>query len=105
MPLFAPAVLLFVVGWLVKYRKWAWLIAGYNTSSKKQKERYDLEKLTRVVGNLIFSLAGIFLAMALGVTFFPNAFETIINVGLVLFIVTALGGVLYMNTNRRVLKN
>ena len=30
--------------------KGSWLIAGYNTASKKEKEKYDKQKLCRVMG-------------------------------------------------------
>ncbi len=53
------ALLLLLLGYLVKYRQWSWLIAGYNTSSKKAKDTYDKEALCNGVGNFLFLLAGI----------------------------------------------
>ncbi len=38
----ALLVLMFVIlGIMIKYFKWSWLIAGYNSSSKAEKEKYD----------------------------------------------------------------
>lgn len=37
------------------FGKGSWLIAGYNTASKKEKEKYDEKKLCRAVG--IYCLA------------------------------------------------
>ncbi len=45
------ATLMGVVGYLIRFRRWAWLIAGYNTSSPATKETYDLPELTSGVGN------------------------------------------------------
>ena len=59
-----PAALLFIIGWLVKYKKITWLISGYNTSNKEKKETYDIDKLTRLFGNFLFLLAVIFVIMA-----------------------------------------
>lgn len=104
MELFLPALLLLFVGWLVKYRKWTWLIAGYNTASKSQKETYDIEKLTRHVGNLIFILAGIFVIMGLANLIMRDSLESIVRIGTVVFIATAVLGLVYINTGNRLKK-
>ncbi|OGO29701.1 MAG: hypothetical protein A2Z16_08470 [Chloroflexi bacterium RBG_16_54_18] len=45
-----PAIVLYLLGWLIKYKKVTWLISAYNTASKKEKERYDVEKLCKYMG-------------------------------------------------------
>ncbi|WP_192930307.1 DUF3784 domain-containing protein [Alkaliphilus pronyensis] len=55
---FTP-MLLIVFGILIKYFKQYWLIAGYNTASKEEQEKIDIEKLGRFIGNIMFILAGI----------------------------------------------
>jgi len=55
-----PAGLLFLMGWLIRYKKYAWLISGYNISSKEEKEKYDLDKLTRLMGSFLFLLGACF---------------------------------------------
>lgn len=53
------AIMFIFLAYLIKYKQWSWLIAGYNTSTKNQKEKYDEEALCRGVGNLMFTLTGI----------------------------------------------
>ena len=60
--IFLPVVLiLLIIGLFVKYKKVTWLISGYNTASKEEKAKYDVEKLTKYFGNFLFVLAGAFL--------------------------------------------
>ena len=98
------ALLLTLLGVAVKYSKAAWLIAGYNTSSKKQKERYDLDKLCSHVGNLLFVLGGISASVTLIGVLLPAHTGTIVSFGTIAFIIAALAGVIYLNTGRRVMK-
>lgn len=54
--------LLFVVlGILIKYFKWYWLISGYNTMSPEKKKNVDAQGLGKFIGNSMFVIAGIFL--------------------------------------------
>ena len=55
----AMALLMMLLGYLVKFRRWSWMIAGYNTSSPKEKNAYDIEALCSGVGHFLFVLAGI----------------------------------------------
>lgn len=55
------ALILIVIGILVKYRKWYWLISGYNTLSAAEKDKVDIKRLGNLTGNLLFGLAGIFI--------------------------------------------
>lgn len=45
----------------IKYFKWYFLISGYNTMSKKQKENVDTEGLGKLMGNFMFLIAGLML--------------------------------------------
>ena len=92
------ALFLVLLGCLIKYGKAAWLIAGYNTSSKEEKEKYDLDALCRGVGHLLFALAGTLIIPAAG-SFF-NA-ERAILVGWILFTLTSIAFVIYANTGNR----
>lgn len=60
-----PAGLLILLGVLIRFGKWYWLIAGYNTMTKEQKQNVDVEGLARLLGNFLFGLAGLFLLNAL----------------------------------------
>ncbi len=69
------------------------LIAGYNTASKEEKEKYDTKKLCRVMGigmSVITILIGI---MAISKTFLPSFFVfifiSIVLIDVVIMIVLA----------------
>ncbi|MBR4771305.1 MAG: DUF3784 domain-containing protein [Bacteroidales bacterium] len=51
------AALLFVLGIVILSGKGDNLIAGYNTSSKKDKEKYDVKRLRLVFGLMLILLA------------------------------------------------
>lgn len=54
-----PALLLVILGILVKYFKVYWLISGYNTMSPEKKKNVDVVGLSRFTGNLCFVIAAI----------------------------------------------
>lgn len=89
---------MFFTGYLIKYKQWSWLIAGYNTASEKEKEQYDTPALCAAVGNLIFMLGSLCLIGALGEIL---KFTWLISVCWILFTLTAIGGIVYMNTGGR----
>ena len=62
--LFPIALLLAVLGVAVKYFKWYWLIAGYNTMPREKKEKVDVAAWA-ILGNWMFILAGLFLVRGL----------------------------------------
>lgn len=45
------AFLFIILGILIKYGKMYFLIAGYNTMSKEEKEKYDIEGIATVFRN------------------------------------------------------
>lgn len=55
--LYVVSSLFFLIGIGIKYFKWYFLIAGYNTMSKKQKEKVDIEGLAYLMGNFMIFLA------------------------------------------------
>lgn len=91
-------MLLILLGYLIKYKQWSWLIAGYNTSSKKEKEKFDTAALCNGVGNFLFILAGILLIAALG-----HILDVawIITFGWILFTAAIIAFVIYANTGNR----
>ena len=102
---FLPAALILIIAWLIKYRKITWLISGYNIASKKGKESYDLEKLTRYVGNFLFILAGIFILMAFASILMSDYVDIISWVGFGMLAISIVWGLIYLNTKNRVKKN
>lgn len=99
-----PAAILILLGWLIKYRQVTWLISGYNTASKKEKERYDIDKLCKYMGNFIFILASILLMMAIAIILFNRNINIVIPIGYSVFVVVIVCGLVYLNTGKRVLK-
>lgn len=95
------AVSFAILGIVFLRGKGSFLIAGYNTASKAEKEKIDEKKLCRCVGELMFAFAGCFLIlMASGI------FEKmwLMWLGLALFLGTAIAGVICMNTGNRLKK-
>ena len=98
MAYFFGAALMAVLGYLIRFQRWAWLISGYNTSSRASKERYDLPELTRGVGNLAFVLASLLILAGLG-TLLGLAWLTV--TAMVLLTAAALGFLVYANAGGR----
>jgi len=51
------AILFIVLGILIKYGKMYWLIAGYNTMPKEEKEKYNIEGIANLFRNVMFGMA------------------------------------------------
>ena len=94
-------LLFFLLGVLFSMGKGAFLIAGYNTASKAEKEKYDEKALCRFMGKLMFGLAGCQCIMALGLFL---AGMWLFWVGMAAFLAVTFGGVIYANTSGRFLK-
>lgn len=102
---YLPAFLLLIIAYFVKFKKVTWLISGYNTSSQKDKEKYDLEKLCRLMGNFTFGLSFILFILATVSMILPKQEDIIIMVGLIILAVYSVVGLFYLNTGNRVLKD
>lgn len=87
-----------LLGLVFSQGKGAFLIAGYNTAPKREKEKYDETALCRFMGKLMFALAG---------TWVPIALSALLDrmwllwMGLGLSLAVCIGGVVYMNTGHR----
>lgn len=101
---FFPTTILLIIGWMIKYKKVTWLISGYNTASKHEKQRYDIEKLCKYMGNFIFILAGIFFMMAITSILIREYYESIAWIGFGVLAVAIVCGIVYLNTGNRVKK-
>jgi len=51
------AIIFIILGIIIKYGKMYWLIAGYNTMPKEEKEKYDIEGIASVFRNVMFGMA------------------------------------------------
>ena len=77
------------------------LIAGYNTLSHREKEKYDKEKLCKAMSGMMFLLAGTWAVAAAGVYIRSNA---LCWAGIALFLAVIVVGVIYLNTGDRIKK-
>ena len=93
----APALFV-VLGIIFSRGKGAWMIAGYNTSSKATKASYDVNALLKFMGKFMFVLADCWLVISFG-AWYRN--DGLVRAGLVLFIVVTLAALIYMNTGGR----
>lgn len=60
--LMSAIVLLFVVcGIVIKYKRYYWLISGYNTMPVEKKKNVDIVGLSKFIGNFCFIIAGVLL--------------------------------------------
>lgn len=76
------------------------LIAGYNTASKEEKAKYDEEKLTKFVGNLLIVSSLVLLLGGMLALLVSNK-AAVVNISWILFSLVIFGGVIYMNTGNR----
>lgn len=51
------SVIFIVLGILIKYGKMYYLIAGYNTMPKEEKDKYDIEGIATLFRNVMFGMA------------------------------------------------
>jgi len=96
------AIILFF-GLIVRIFKASNLIAGYNTASAEEMCKYDEEKLTKYVGNMLI-ISSIILLIGGFLSAFTNVSDYIIGISWVLFVLVILGGVVEMNIGDRVKK-
>ena len=92
------AALFILLGVLFACGKGAGLIAGYNTLSPREKEKYDQKKLCKSMSKLMFALGACFVVASLGEVFHVRALYWI---GLGLFLAVTIVGVIRMNTGDR----
>jgi drug/metabolite transporter (DMT)-like permease len=81
--------------------KGSFLIAGYNTASKAEKEKIDEKKLCHYTGRLMFVLAGCLLIAGASEIFGKM---WLLWTGYVLFFVAVVGGVIFLNTGNHLKK-
>lgn len=95
------ALVLGVIGYLLRFRHWGWLVSGYNTSSKDAKARYDVIALTRGVGNFTFLLSAIQVVAGVGLL---AGVQWVMVAAMVSLAVASVVFLVYANTGRRYLK-
>ena len=94
----AIVALFVVLGIVFSLGKGAFLISGYNTSSKEEKAKYDEKALCKFMGKTMFMLA--FSVFLWGLSTLLNQ-HVIFVIGFILFIGTVIFLLIYTNTNNR----
>lgn len=90
--LFAILGIVFLCG------KGSFLIAGYNTMSAEEKVQWDERALCKAVGVLILIMAGCLAVVVLSAMLRNYIFLT---VSILLIFAVALGGVIFINTSKK----
>ena len=91
-------LVLAIFGLVFRAGKGAFLIAGYNTAPKEEKERMDEKKLCKAVGNLFLILAVCWIVPAVGMI---TEKVVILLIGVALIAVVCVIGAVYMNNDDR----
>lgn len=96
-------LLLFIaLGIYLLQGKGGWLIAGYNTMPKEEKEKYDEAAICKATGKLILAIAFTIALITAGDLLEMNA---LMFSGVVLMLVFILIGIIYLNTSERFKKS
>lgn len=82
----AIALLLIIMGIMIKYFKCYWLISGYNTASQEEKQSIDIEKLGEFVGSCTM-IIGILMGGAYYLFSFKQNSFGIISICLILLLI------------------
>lgn len=101
MSIFITPLILAILGVIIRLGKASFLISGYNTSSKCEKEKYDEKALCKFIGNLLFTLAGICLFIGIVKVLNFAYFSYIAIIGSILFVLVTIISVIYMNTGNK----
>lgn len=88
---------LLILGFLIKKYKMSYLIAGYNTASKKEKDKYDEVKLVRHIGNYLMISAGILILAGTLAFFLVDLKKEIIFISWILFSAYVIVWLIYIN--------
>ena len=75
-------ILFLLLAIFLMYGKGSFLIAGYNTLSQEEKEKYDQKALCRSVGKLLFSIVFCMLLMLAADLFNQSYLLTIGGIGM-----------------------
>jgi len=83
------AAVLLIMGIVLFTGHGSWLLAGYNTMKKEEREKYDEKKLCRGAGILMLIQAALCIAMGLTEAFCPEEMiDTVAKVCAALILIT-----------------
>lgn len=98
--LIAPIILI-IFGMIIRTGKANFLIAGYNTASKEEKEKINEKELAKSMGNLLLILGGIQFILPISKVLNLGDMKILMVYVNVLFIFVTIGGIIYMNTAKK----
>ena len=87
-----------ILGIILSIGKGSFLIAGFNTMSKEEKEKYDSISLSKFMGKFMFIIAICITLFLLSDIFM---LEILFNMGLTLFWISLIFVIIYANTGNR----
>lgn len=90
-----------ILGLILRSGKGSFLIAGYNTSSKEEKEKYDEVALGKFMGNLLIAIAAIVFLTAVTEIYSVALFNFIVIAAPIVILVLVFGTIIYVNTGNR----
>ena len=90
--------LFILIGIMLSLGKWSFLIAGFNTMSKEEKEKYDVISLCKFTGKIMFVVA---FSIALFILSDILMMPILLNIGVVIIISSVIFAVIYANTGNR----
>ncbi|MBU2937953.1 DUF3784 domain-containing protein [Lacinutrix sp. C3R15] len=85
------AFIFMLLGALIKYGKCYFLIAGYNTMSKEEKEKYNIAALATLFKNVMFGMALLIIIGYFASKWFHNA-----NLENIFLFISILTGIPYL---------
>ena len=95
-------IFLLILGIIIIKFKMSYLIAGYNTSSKEQKEKYDEKKLVSYIGNFLIISSMILILGSILTFIFKKSY--LIFVSWILFTVYIIVMLVYLNVSKCLIK-
>lgn len=77
------------------------LISGYNISSSTQQAKYNIDELTKQVGNFVYGLSFIMIGLSFSLIIFPSNETIIMMIGPIILVIYIILGLLFLNLNKR----
>lgn len=90
--------LFILIGIMLSLGKWSFLIAGFNTMSKEEKETYDITSLCKFMAKIMFMIA---FSVALFILSDVLMMDILLNIGVFIATITGIFAVIYSNTGNR----
>ena len=95
-------ILFIVIGIMLSLGKWSFLIAGFNTMTKEEKENYDVLALCKFMGKFMFIIAFCILLFILSDILM---IKELVSISTTIIYVSVIFLLIYTNTGNRFLRN